>query len=280
MKKYIIHPSRKIPNYNTLKWLNVELSSVCNLSCVSCSFKSGKRDSYISDDTLSRIFSEIRTVKVKIIPWFSGGEIGTIPNKKLRNICNQISEFRKKQPFSSQVFSNGTLMDDEKIDILINSGSFDKITISADGPNKSFFEKNRIRHNKTPFPWEQFLNNIERLLISNSKRNNPIVIGFNCLVSGSPDPKFLKLLKNYPSATYNAAYRHNFIEGRCGSGRKNRCKWQHNQIVIMSNGKYTTCCNDVNGVNVFGDIKTMPLLEAMNLPFNQKYGIGCRTCVQ
>lgn len=214
------------------------MSSACNLSCVSCPFKSGKRDSYISDDTLSRVFSEIRTVKILEIPWFSGGEIGTIPNKKLRNICNQISDFRKerqKQPFISQVFSNGTLMDDEKIDILINSGAFDKITISADGPNKSFFEKNKIRHNKTPFPWEQLLNNIERLLISNSKRNNPIAIGFNCLNSGSAaDPKFLKLIKNYSSATYTGC---DWIVGR-NSGRPNKCKWQHNQIVIMSDGKF------------------------------------------
>ena len=63
-------------------------------------------------------------------------------------------------------------------------------------------------------------------------------------------------------------------------GEPNKCGWQNTALVILSNGMYTTCCDDLNGVNVFGDVMDMPLIEAMNLSFEEKYTkIGCRTCV-
>tara|TARA_S200002703_G_scaffold160092_1_gene176972 strand:- start:17440 stop:18378 length:939 start_codon:yes stop_codon:yes gene_type:complete len=272
-----------------LRWLNVELSGVCNLECVSCTFKSGIRTSIMTDNTLDKVFREINTVDVKEVPWFSGGEIVTINNKRLREICDQIVSHRNQfsSEWLSQVHTNATIMNEEKADILVNSGAFSWICISADGPNKEFFEANRIRHNKTPFPWEKLLDNIELLLKANSLRKNPIKISFNSMSGGKDypgaDPNFINLLEKYKfaNAGYKGSYApHQWIFGR-PEGKPHRCHWQNRQIVIMSNGKYTTCCADLNGDNVFGDIDKMSLVEAMLLPFDKRYsGIGCRTCVQ
>jgi hypothetical protein len=275
-----------------LPLLNVELSGICNLSCTSCTFQSVKRTPVMTDETLDRVFEEIRTVDVEEIPWFSGGEIATIPNSRLSEICNRINWERigSSAKWLSEVHTNCTLMDEEKADIWVNSGAFDEIRISADGPNKEFWEENRIRHNKTPFPWEKLLDNLEILLKANSKRKNPIKIKFWCLFpqnrkNPGPDPNFIKLLNKYPNANdgYNGSVGlHGWIYGRPPGAPipDGKCPWHYRQVVILSNGKYTTCCRDLNGVNVYGDIKDMSLIEAINLPFDTKYTkIGCRTCV-
>ena len=277
----------------SLKWLNVELSGVCNLACVSCTFDSSLRTAVMTDETLQAVFRETRTVDIGEIPWFNGGEIVTIPNKRLKQICAQINEERVKNSpkWISQVHTACTIMNEEKADILINSGAFDEIRISADGPNKVFWEANRIKHNKEPFPWEKLLQKLEILLKANSKSKNPIKIKFWCLFPDQfkdpgPDKDFLDLLAKYPNA--HQGYEgnrglHQWIYGRPEGAPvpDGDCPWHYDQIVVMSDGNYTTCCNDLNGVNVYANVHKMPLIEAMNLSYEERYTkIGCRTCVK
>jgi len=273
-----------------LKLLNVELSGVCNLECLSCTYVNNMRD-HITDEILHRVFKEIKTINLKEVAWFSGGEIGALPTKRLRDLCNQIAQERKdtNATWLSQVHTNCTIISEEKADIMINSGAFEWIAISADGPNKQYFESNRLQHNKKGYSWEKLLENIERLLKVNDARENPIRITFNCLapppipgMDRNPDPNFIKLLQKYPRACEipkGTKIPHLWIYGR-PPGEPNKCNWQNTSFVILSHGKITTCCDDLNGVNVFGDIMDMTLKEVIDLDFESKYhNIGCRTCV-
>jgi hypothetical protein len=274
-------------NKPKLRLFNVELSGVCNLQCKSCTYVNNMRK-HITDEILQRVFEQVRTVDLNEIPWFSGGEVTAIPKPRFRDLCEQIAKERKDSnaKWISQVHSNGTIMDEERADIMINSGAFEWIAISADGPNRQYYEANRIKHNKKSYLWEDLLVNIETLLKTNSKRKNTIKITFNCLQgppgTPGPCPDFLNLLKKYPNASEGykgSKIPHLWLYGR-PPGEPNKCGWQNTSLVMLSNGKLTTCCDDLNGVNVFGDIMDMTLIEAMNLPFEAKYHkIGCRTCV-
>ena len=152
--------------------VSIEPGNGCNLNCIMCAHDKLTRPHGVMSTTLyKKIIDEIAQENVFTRIWLDFyGEPLLIKFKLYYFI-----DYAKKQGIKSVcINTNGTLLNEEMADMLLDSG-IDFISIDCDGFSKEVFEKIRVNANR-----DIVYNNIENLILKKKKyedqgRRTPII---------------------------------------------------------------------------------------------------------
>lgn len=103
----------------------VYLTYDCNVNCIHCGVNRQTHQKSLSGDEWIKVFEKLRKAGVYSLV-LNGGEPLAHPD------ANQILRYLAKSPFYVRLYTNGALIDDEKIDILTKASNF-FLSISMDG---------------------------------------------------------------------------------------------------------------------------------------------------
>ena len=137
-------------------------TSHCNARCFYC-FESDFKYTHMSEETAARLVEYMtehcNAEKFLHITWF-GGE-PTVGEKRIDQICEGLN--KNGIGFSSFMYSNGYLFDDEMVKKAVDLWKLNKIQITLDGTEEVY---NRVKAYKavTGSPYQRVMENIRRLL--------------------------------------------------------------------------------------------------------------------
>lgn len=151
----------------------IDLTNTCNLNCNFCSYKVGnyspdhmkdfKMSDRISLEVIKKSFKDMRMLGVKAIEITGGGEPSLHPNYK------EIIKYAKELEFELALVTNGTLLDDESIELIKD---FEWVRFSLDASTSETYEL--IKGNPG---FNTAINNLKKL-IKIKKRENMVGISF------------------------------------------------------------------------------------------------------
>lgn len=249
--------------------IHLESSSKCNSRCVIC-----PRDKMLRE--LGELDLELFRKAVEETPPYDLDYIHLHLNGEpllldIDNLVWRINYAKKLNPKTSIcIFTNGSLLDDEKIDKIINS-KLDIISISVDGGNKKDFETMRVG-----LLWDVVIRNVKKLV---SKKKE---VKSNLYIQTAIIPT--KLNENSIEEYYKL-FNDIGVDNCGGSGVLNigglidsdsmRTKLQKYilddlerpcwklfiDLSIMSDGRACVCAQDVVGALPIGDLWTQTLKE-------------------
>ena len=137
-------------------------TSHCNARCFYC-FESDFKYTHMSEETAARLVEYMtehcNAEKFLHITWF-GGE-PTVGEKRIDQICEGLN--KNGIGFSSFMYSNGYLFDDEMVKKAVDLWKLNKIQITLDGTEEVY---NRVKAYKsvTGSPYQRVMENIRKLL--------------------------------------------------------------------------------------------------------------------
>ena len=153
----------------------IDLTNTCNLNCNFCSYKYGNYSSdqmldfYVQDkldkEITYRFLSEMRERGVKALEWTGGGEPTLHPDWK------DIISFAKDLEYEQALVTNGTLLDDEGIDLIRD---FEWVRFSIDAAFRETYKKIKGKD-----MFDKAINNLESLILRKDPRN---IVGFSFIV--------------------------------------------------------------------------------------------------
>ena len=267
LTKFSTHIRLIILKNQTLCWLyhryfsnypdqiQIELTNLCNLSCLMCTNKIMKRKKGIMDDKLyEKIINEISQSKVKIPVFFIGfGE--PLLDKK---IIGRIKYAKKSGIDILGLTTNCTMnLDRGFAGELIGSGlKYIFIDVDADNPETY----SRIRVGGT---FEKLVSNINLLYEENSKKGFPvnIILGFLIQEENRDEYNLFKKrwkgkkgISTYLKVTHSWA---NALERKSGFTvdikKRYPCHAAWGSYFITWDGKIPICCHDYEASCVSGD---------------------------
>jgi len=150
--------------------LMMVLTTRCNLECIMCSRGNPRRDLTISSEKVKQIATLFPYLEA--IDW-QGGEVFLVDYFK--DLFIEASRFPN---IDQSIVTNGLLIDEEWMDVLINSRV--NLTFSIDSVEKKTYEY--IRRGAR---FEALLDNLEALRVVNMKNNNSIQLHLNAVVMRS-----------------------------------------------------------------------------------------------
>ena len=150
-------------------FFQIDLTNVCNLNCNFCWYKVHPLGDYISKDYLDtkKLFDFLIDIEgeVKAIEHTGGGEPLCHPDhNKIFNYCNELG-------FEQSLVTNGTLFDDETLEIVKD---FEWVRFSIDSTTSETYKKI-----KGVYLFNTAIDNLKKLIEIKNKKN---VIGFSFIV--------------------------------------------------------------------------------------------------
>lgn len=270
-----------IKSSTTLREVNIEFTSYCNLRCSFCSLDHEKPKVRMSPELLETFFNSMindsRFNKVEVIHLHNGGE--TLLNPNIKELLAVISKYKKmvegrRQKFPTvYLLTNGTPLTEQKALDIINSGAIDVMEFSMDGGSPQRFEEMRIKAK-----WDLFYKNVVFFCQENKKAGSKIKTNIISVIDPDKplkmdwmDAQFVEVLNSVD--TYELRHPHTWagevdIEGD-SSNSKNKphkigCGLLMHQMVFLPDGNVTVCCVDLNSKAVVGNIKDNSLFEIYN----------------
>ncbi len=260
---------QKAENYEVLTdfplHLDIELSGVCNLKCADC-FQNGliKRPlGLMSFHLFKKIIDEgvekgLCAIKLQI-----RGESFLHPQ-----LFECISYAKDKGVMDIQITTNGTLLDEDKIQKILNS-SLDSIIFSVDILHSDGFEQKH--KSRSYFSIEQA---IKDLLEFRKKlgKYRPWVRLQSSIPQSDPESferakSYLK--KKFPLADiYNVSRLHDFRDSKDAypdlhtNYELNPCSYLMQRLAIFWDGDITTCCCDYNNRFQLGNATSHTVADA------------------
>lgn len=252
------------------KELHLESSSQCNAFCLTCPRDKMQRSvGELSRELFIKAVTETSTHEMDYIMLHLNGEPLYLG---IDELVWRINCARDLNPRTKQInfFTNGSLLDDDKIDKILTS-KLDLIMISIDGGTKEDYEK--IRRGLS---WDILLKNVQRLVKRKRELNS------KCIIQTAIIPQ-----KDNASSVqrYFTLFTGIGVDNVGGSGVNNigglidskdmRLAEQHVDtamlnhpcfkifldLSIMSDGRACVCAQDVIGALPIGDLKTQSLKE-------------------
>lgn len=289
VKNYLFYYKWKlIKSHTTIREINIEFTSYCNLRCTFCSLDHEKPKIRISPTLLEKFFTNLvsdkRFRKVEVIHLHNGGETLLHPEiAELLGIIKKHKDLAHKQGKKFPIvhlLTNGTPLNEKKSLEVIDSQSIDVMEFSMDGGGPERFEAMRIRAK-----WDSFYQNIKFFCEENKKRGNHIKTNIisvidskNSLKTDWMDNQFIEVLNMVD--TYELRHPHTWagevdIEGD-SSNSKNKphkvgCGLLMHQLVFLPNGDVSVCCVDLNSKGVIGNINNNNLFEIYNSNLRKKW---------
>jgi hypothetical protein len=241
----------------------IEPTNDCQLDCVTC-YRKGRKIGYISDETYNTALS--------MLPWNTyavtlNGAGESLMHPEFRSMVNKLNGMRNLFGVKYKIgFStNGLLLDSDMQAAIIDN--VDWINISMDGIGLDHEARRRGSD------WETVSSNAEMLIDRGRKRTK---VSINLTRMNQSDEEISKFKAYWRGADsvfvtpwHNAAMH----DPTLPIDAVGKCNTIHNQAFVLWNGDVTTCCGDLQGVNVCGNILKTPLRKIKRIP-----GPLCEKC--
>ncbi len=241
------------------KNFNIELTSVCNASCIWCVHNKGlKRKPYMDFKLFKKIIDECKDKKIdSICPSMYGEPLIQ------KDYLKYLRYIKENLPYVKvSLITNSTFLTKEISKKLIDENLIDTINFSIDGFTKKTFEKLKGINYETTIKNIKFFLKYKNIKKSNIKTGVSFVL---CKENIQEWFSFKKLWKN------KVDYIHlSLDDGRFTNKHlikfKNiaPCKPLFKDISIISNGKVIFCCMDCLGKYPIGDLNKESIKEVWN----------------
>ena len=178
-----------------------------------------------------------------------------------KDLFDRINYIREKG-MTSSMYSNGTLLDDKMREKILENPP-DLIRFSVDGVNKKTFESIRVGAN-----FEKVTSNIRKLFQERNakKKKLPVIeVFFTILDKNKKESKgFLNEWQGKCdfAALYPADSRESkeFVGFNFNKFKPYPC-FNLKEVLVLSNGKVSICCVDIDGDVILGDLRKQSLKE-------------------
>lgn len=241
-------------------FVTIEPNNICNLKCIMCPYQRMKRKKETMSLVLfKKIVDEAKELGCKEIHLTQYNEPFT---DKL--LFKRLSYIREKG-MKSSFYSNAMLLDSVKREKLLKAPA-DLIRFSIDGIKKETQESIRKGSN-----YEMVVENVTSLYKERNKAGQklPIIeVFFTFLENNKNEAKeFQRFWKDkcdfisiYPADSRES---NKFVGINYKKLKPYPC-FNPKRITVLSNGKVTLCCIDMDGGIVLGDLKKQSLKEIFN----------------
>lgn len=268
----------------SVREVNIEFASQCNLRCHFCSLDHTKAKDLISEEILEKFLKGFITDKrygnIKRINLYNGGEVLLHPKrlemlaliKKYKDLAKE-----KKMLFPEiHLLTNGMLLREKLAEDIIALDVVDLLGVSFDGGTPEAFEEMRANSK-----WEIFYKNIKAFdKIRKEKKSNVKMSAISCITSDKPihinwmHPQFQELYALLD--WYELRRLHNWggdIENLEVPNKKYKigCTLLMEQMVLLPNGDVTICCIDLNSKQVIGNIMETDFIDIYKCEERQKF---------
>jgi radical SAM protein with 4Fe4S-binding SPASM domain len=267
--------SRFGKNNVSLREINIEFNSTCNLRCKFCSLDFDKPREYMSPELLQRVLDQLQHDKrfrnVQQINLYNGGE--TLLHPRRLEMFQLIGKAKKAARQAGRAFpkvlllTNGMLMREKLAREMLESDALDIIQFSLDGGTPEKFEE--LRANAR---WQPFYDNVKTLHRLKTEMGLPLKLKSITIVE---EPLALKTDWMHPEFReiidlmdhYELRRLHDWggeVELDSDTNKvitKKGCMLLMHQMVVLPNGDVTVCCNDLNSKGVVGNLNEQSLHE-------------------
>ncbi len=279
-----------------IKILSIEFSSVCNLRCKYCFIEQNDRARFLDINIYEKLIKEVAEnpqYKIRTMEWPISGEFFVYKNfKEVVEITKRYWEANAH--FRPHIILNENLMlfDEEKIDLVLNSGIVRQIICSIDGHDPQSFEDMR-----PPAKFDKVLKNYRMLVQKNKELGHPVFIKIN---NGRDEQSVAKKLSREMRGIFGAAddiafwhpkfWNESFNKkGKKFYPAKGFCTFVFNNVTLSASGFISKCCMDLKGATVYADLAKYSLEEIwhsnvrkqfMDMMFRNRRSAlnGCKTC--
>ncbi|MCB0538823.1 MAG: radical SAM protein [Chitinophagales bacterium] len=298
---YLWHYQFHLTAKSSIKEVNVEFSSECNLRCKFCSLDHTKPRTFIEEQTLESLLIQLLTDKrfhtVERLQLYNAGE--TLLHPKRFELLELIKSYKQKFKEKGVRFpkvillTNATLLRKKVSVQLVDLDIVDEMMVSLDGGTPEAFETMRDRAK-----WPVFYRNIIDFIDYRNEKNSKTTLKTVSIIPAEKPftldwmhPEFREVLEKADS--FELRRLHNWAgEVEVESTNKPHkigCTLLMKQMVLLPNGDITVCCSDLNSRGVIGNLKTSTLYQIYNTPKrlswlklmfqNRKYEIDlCKNC--
>lgn len=270
---YLLYYKFELRKDSSIREINIEFSSECNLRCTFCALDHNKEKFFLEKQTLIKLLDELKNEKrfssVERIQLYNGGETLLHPEKF--ELLAIIKEYKETFLASKRVFpkvvllTNATLLRERQSKTLIDLNIVDEILVSLDGGSPESFEEFRLRAK-----WPLFYKNIMDFVRYKKEVASSIKLKTISIIPEEKPftldwmhPEFREILEAADS--YELRRLHNWA-GDVALDSKNKrhkigCSLLMKQLVLLPNGDITVCCSDLNSRGVIGNLKNESLLK-------------------
>lgn len=223
------------------KFIDVELSSLCNFKCLKCPTYEGSRPrGFMEDQTFKKILKDLSDTNWKVVLNLTGsGEVILHPH-----IVHFI-ETAKKVPQVDviQIATNGYALIPSLAKDLIDAG-VDRFKISLDTDDKDEFRAiNRVDGLTQVEENIRWISNY----VKENKKSTKIELKITCYKNNSE--KMNRLIKKWEKTVHDirATNLHNWggLRGQKNETRTSPCRILFHMIQVRWDGSFTLCCCDV-----------------------------------
>ena len=245
--------------------LQIEPTNHCDLNCISCSRdKSKRKKGYMDYNLFRKIIDDASKIGVRRIHLYLHGEPMLHPR-----IIDMI-ENTKSRGIGVTMATNGMLLDEEKIKMLLKSGvnSSDLITFSILGYSREVHE--RIMKGVDHY---RVLKNISNFLKLRKefKINGPVVetVFYQMPENKHEARKFSKYWQSvvdhvHPVGEISKQFANYKADDIVIPVRKRTCNNLWERMTIFWNGDVSICCADLDGDFIFGNLENKEIVELWN----------------
>jgi MoaA/NifB/PqqE/SkfB family radical SAM enzyme len=276
-KQILFHFPRLLPLcFRKPRMLYLELSSMCNLGCLTCyrgKRKQGKMDLRLATHLI------VQAAKVGGMNLHLGFAGEPLTYCHLDEVLAVVKKYRKHF-YKVSLTTNGTLLTDAYATMLLDSGVFSWITVSMDAIGKRF-EQLRVGASYVVVK-KNLLNLIEGRNVYKEifEMKNLPIISINCVLSSQTEEEIQALKKEWVGVVDNVNFSgcidshfkylnmDKFKKINPSAAKKHlipTCIFPFVNIVVLWDGSITFCCHNLNGEYSFGDAWGLPLSEIWNL---------------
>jgi len=279
------YKSKKGAQNVSLRELNIEFNSTCNLRCKFCSLDFDKAREYMNAEVLGKILDELssdsRLANIQQLNLYNGGE--TLLHPKRLEMFQQIGKAKEAarqagKPFPKVLLlTNGMLLRPKLAEQILETKALDVIQFSLDGGTPEKFEDLRVNAKWTPF-----YENVKTLHQLNSAFGLPVKLKSITIVENDfalktdwMHPEFQEIISMMDH--FELRRLHDWGgEVELGAAHtkninKKGCMLLMHQMVLLPNGDVTVCCNDLNAKGVIGNIKSRSIFDVYNSPERRVY---------
>lgn len=251
----------------SIREVNIEFSSQCNLRCQFCSLDHDKPKCTITAEILERFLigfiKEKRYRNIKRINLHNGGEVLLHPKRvEMLSIIKEYKDLAKKSNLhfpEIYMLTNTMLLREKLSEEIIELDVIDTLGVSFDGGTPEAFEEMR-----TNAKWDIFYTNVKAFdRIRKEKKSTVKMSAISCIPGDKKrsldwmHPQFQEIYKLLD--WYELRRLHNWagdLEDFQVPQKKHKigCTLLMEQLVLLPNGDMTICCNDLNSKEVIGNI--------------------------
>jgi radical SAM protein with 4Fe4S-binding SPASM domain len=258
----------------SVREVNLEFASQCNLRCKFCSLDHLKPKDLITPEILEKFLNGFVTDKrygnIKKINLYNGGEVLLHPKRiEMLALIKKYKSLALKKGYrfpQIHLLTNGMLLREKLSRDILEIDVVDELGISFDGGTPETFEEMRVNAK-----WDKFYENIKHFDRIRKELGSKVKLtAISCIPFDKErstkwmHPQFQEIYSLLD--WYELRRLHNWageIEEIKIPVKKHKigCTLLMEQMVLLPNGDVTICCNDLNSKAVIGNILKTDFVE-------------------